>query len=253
MPDKHLLSIGEVARSLDITRRMILNYEDKGIVQPDIKEEPGGNRYYTTDTLTRIRTVRVLQNLGLSLDEIRGYFDGTYDLQKMIDRLEHIRHTLDLNIEKLKERVNSAGKPEIRQMTLPAQTIYCKTLRAETIEIRKTHLRSVIPDAMRRFVSDTSKRMYFIEYPLSDPNLISYCVAVSGDSTGEGIRQLPQTRALCLFYHGSYESIPTARERLIAAAREQGFPLTGFCRHIYLEGPAQHREEKDFITQVAVF
>lgn len=45
-----LMSIGEVAKSLHITRRMILNYEDKGILLPDVKTGSGGNRYYTPET-----------------------------------------------------------------------------------------------------------------------------------------------------------------------------------------------------------
>ena len=34
--NSRLMSIGEVAKSLHITRRMILNYEDKGILLPDV-------------------------------------------------------------------------------------------------------------------------------------------------------------------------------------------------------------------------
>ena len=69
--NSRLMSIGEVAKSLHITRRMILNYEDKGILLPDVKTGSGGNRYYTPETLTRIRAIRRLQTLGISLDEIK--------------------------------------------------------------------------------------------------------------------------------------------------------------------------------------
>lgn len=71
--NSRLMSIGEVAKSLHITRRMILNYEDKGILLPDVKTGSGGNRYYTPETLTRIRAIRRLQTLGISLDEIKLY------------------------------------------------------------------------------------------------------------------------------------------------------------------------------------
>ena len=47
--NSRLMSIGEVAKSLHITRRMILNYEDKGILLPDVKTGSGGNRYYPGD------------------------------------------------------------------------------------------------------------------------------------------------------------------------------------------------------------
>ena len=81
---KELFSIGDAADFVGITRRIILNYEAHGLVFPDVKEDPSGNRYYTIDTLTKIRTIRSLQNLGLSLEEIHGYFDNSNDLLSMV-------------------------------------------------------------------------------------------------------------------------------------------------------------------------
>ena len=224
------MSIGEIAKSLGITRRIILNYEEKNLLQADVKDGATGNRYYLADSLTKIRTIRVLQNLGLSLDDIQAYYDGTTDMEPMIERLEKLRDELNLNIEKLKQRVKSDNDFELHTVTIPEQTIYRRTMRADTVEQRKEHLRDIIPDAMRKYGSDTSKRMYFIEYPLEDPNLISYCIAVPPQSEGEYIHKLPEEKALCIFYHGSYESIPDIRDRLIAYAKEHGFSLKGTCR-----------------------
>lgn len=250
--DERLMSIGEIAKSLGITRRIILNYEEKNLLQADVKGSTTGNRYYMADTVTKIRTIRVLQNLGLSLDDIHAYYDGTTDMQPMIERLEKLRDELNLNIEKLKQRVNDDNCFDPQILTIPEQTIYCRTLRADTVELRKEHLRDIIPAAMRSYVSDTSKRMYFIEYPLDDPDLISYCVAVQPQSEGEYICHLPEEKALCLFYHGTYESIPDIRNQLIEYTREHALSVKGTCRHIYLEGPPAHTDPKKFITQVAL-
>ena len=78
--NQNLFSIGEVAQALDITRRAILYYEELGLIQPDVKDSATGNRYYTIDTFVKIRTIRILQNLGLSLRDVRGYFEGAFDL-----------------------------------------------------------------------------------------------------------------------------------------------------------------------------
>lgn len=249
---KHLMSIGEIAKSLEITRKMILNYEDKGLLTPDVKDGTNGNRYYTADTLTRIRTIRVLQNLGLSLDEIHGYYGGDTEMKSLIARLERLRDEINLNIEKLKERIKTDNDFDIQTVVIPEQTVYYRTLRANTIEEKKEHLRDVIPTAMRQYGSDTSKRMYFIEYPLEDTNLISYCIAVPPESEGEYIRRLGEEKALCIFYHGCYESIPEVKEKLLAYADENKIALKGICRHIYLEGPPQHSDPNKYITQVAL-
>lgn len=49
--EKNLFSIGEIAKALGVTRRIILNYEQRGLIQPDIKEGTTGNRYYTIGQL----------------------------------------------------------------------------------------------------------------------------------------------------------------------------------------------------------
>lgn len=250
--DNRLMSIGEAAKSLGITRRIILNYESKGLLSPDKKDGATGNRYYTADSITRMRSIRILQNLGLSLDDIYAYYNGMTDLEPLITHLEQLRDEINLNIEKLKERVKSKNDFEIQTVTIPAQTIYCEILRTKTLEEKTKQLREVFLVALRDFGSDTSKRMFFIEYPLDDLDLISYCIAIPPESQGENIVNLSEEKALSMFYHGSYESIPAIRDKLIAYAQENGIPLKGTCRHIYLEGPPQHKDPSKFITQVAL-
>ena len=67
MDNKNLFSIGEIAKAVGITRKIILNYEAKGIIQPDKKDGSAGNRYYTIDTFTQIRTIRVFRIWGFLL------------------------------------------------------------------------------------------------------------------------------------------------------------------------------------------
>lgn len=250
--ESSLMTIGEAAKSLGITRRIILNYEAKGLLPPDKKDGATGNRYYTADSVSRIRSIRVMQNLGISLDDISAYYNGTTDLKPLIERLETLRDEINLNIEKLKERVKNETDFEIRTVTLPAQTVYCQTMRSETVAERAEILRNIFVNAMRRFGSDTSKRMFFIEYPLEDTDLISYCIAIPSDNVGEDILHLPEEKALCIFYHGSYESIPSVKDQILAFAKNSGITVKGTCRHIYLEGPPQHKEPSKFITQVAL-
>lgn len=117
------MSIGEVSKAIGITRRIILNYEAKGLLLPDKKEGTAGNRYYTPDSISLIRSIRVLQNLGLSLDEISSYYNGSTDLEPLIERLEALRDGLTQSIEKLKQRTASPAASVIQFLTLPAQTV----------------------------------------------------------------------------------------------------------------------------------
>ena len=249
MDNRNLFSIGEVAKSIGITRKIILNYETKGLITPDKKDGTTGNRYYTIDTFTQIRTIRVFQNLGLSLDEIREYFNGTTDLQPMVNRLEKMRDELNLTIEKLKERSQKTNDT-VNVITIEPQTIYMRTYDTVSIADKTNLLRDTALEAMRAYGTDTTKRMYFTEFCAKAPTEIFYCVAVPPESKGEYIKQIPETKALSFYHHGAYEEIQDARKRLVEYAKENGINLSGVFRNVFLEGPPQHKDPSRFITQL---
>lgn len=246
------MSIGEVSHAIGITRRIILNYEHMGLVAPDSKDGSNGNRYYSADSLTRIRSIRVLQELGLSLKEIKDYFDDSSNLSAVVARLRALRDKLDLNIEKLTARLNEERKMEIKFETLPKLTAYCRTMRAASIEEKKENLRSIVPQVMKKYGSDTSRRMYFTDYPLSDPDCVTYCIAVPRGSRGEYVSELPDIPVVMITFRGLYEQLPLVREKLVKYCAEHGIATRGNCLHLYLEGPPQHTDPHDFITQIAL-
>lgn len=249
MDNNNLFSIGEIAKAVGITRKIILNYEAKGLIVPDKKDGITGNRYYTIDTFTQVRTIRIFQNLGLSLDEIKKYFSGFSDLTPMIERLEKMRDELNLTIEKLKERTNTSAD-DVKEITIEPQTIYCRTYNSISIADKTNVLRNTALEAMKIYGTDTTKRMYFTEFFSDKPEEISYCVAIPAESEGEYVIKTSSLKAISLFHHGAYENIPDARKRLITYAKENNLKLTNVFRNLYLEGPPQHKDKSKFITQL---
>ena len=128
--DDKLFSIGEIAKALGVTRRIILHYEERGLIEPDKRDDATNNRYYTIDTFTKLRSIRSLQNLGLTLDEIRDYYNDSTDLMPLIRRMEEMRDQLNLNIEKLYERAK-VSSAQVKELELPQQLIYRRTYRSE--------------------------------------------------------------------------------------------------------------------------
>ena len=248
-----LLTIGEIAKMLGITRRIIINYEDHGLIQPDSRGDfDSGYRYYSMDSLVRIRTIRALQNFGMSLDEIRGYLDGSADLAPALKRLEALRADLDLGIQQLRERMRNGAKAQIHIAEHPARTIYYKTMRDTTVAQRTAHLREIAYTAMTIHGMEQAKRTYFTQMNLRDPSLVTYCAIIPDGSTGDDIACLPPARALTQYHHGSYEELPAVHKEMLSYAKAHNIRLTGVCRHIYLEGPPQHRDPQNFITVVAL-
>ena len=247
--DKNLFSIGEVAKAVGITRKTILGCETKGLIKPDKKDGNNGNRYYTIDTFTQVRTIRIFQDLGLSLDEIGEYFSGSSDLEPMIKRLETMRDELNLTIEKLNEGACKSDD-EIKVITIEPQAIYRRRYNSASIADKTNLLRDTALEAMRTYGTDTTRRMYFTEISIDSPDDVSYCVAVPSGSEGEYVENIPPLKAISFFHHGAYEKIAEARKKLISYAEENNLKLTGTFRSLFLEGPPQHKDKSKFITQI---
>ena len=249
--EENLFSIGEVAKALGVTRRIILHYEERGLIQPDTRNTATGNRYYGIDTFTLLRSIRSLQNLGLTLDEIRDYFNDSADLLPLIRRLEKMRDELNLNIEKLYERAKISSE-QVKEMLLPPQLVYRRIYQSGSVAERTVLLRNTALEAMHAYGTDITRRMYFIEYPIDRPREAAFCVAVPKGNQGEFVVELPEVRAVCLYHHGAYEELPAIGRQLLDYAAAHGLTPLGTLRHIYLEGPPQHKDPSKFITQVAL-
>lgn len=167
----------------------------------------------------------------------------------MIERLEKMRDKLNLMIEKLKERTYDK-KDKINEITIKPQTVYVHKCNTETIADKTDILRNTALEAMKKYGTDITRRMYFTEYNADNPTAIYYCVSVPSDSSGDGIKKLPEFKALSTFYHGAYEEIPKVHKSLIEYAEQNNIKLSGVLRSLYVEGPPQHKDKNKFITQV---
>lgn len=142
--------------------------------------------------------------------------------------------------------------PQVRKLRLPGQLVYRKCYCSDSIAEKTLLLRNTALDAMRTYGTDVTRRMYFIEYPISAPPEVSFCIAVPPESEGEFVTLLPPTDALSIYHHGAYEDLPAVGRRLLEYAAEHQFSPRGTLRHIYLEGPPQHKDPQKFITQVVL-
>ena len=72
--DDVTLSIGEVARRAGVATSAVRFYEREGLLVPD--DRRSGQRRYRHDTLRRLVFIGMLQDAGLSLEDIRGVLDA---------------------------------------------------------------------------------------------------------------------------------------------------------------------------------
>ena len=103
--DEAPLTIGEVARRAGVATSAVRFYERRGLLAADTRRS--GQRRYRDETLRRLVFIGMLQDAGLSLEDIAAVLDATSvaewkavarqrlaDLDGEIDRLERARDYL---------------------------------------------------------------------------------------------------------------------------------------------------------------
>ncbi len=252
MDTKNLFKMGEVTKALGLTRRILINYEELGLVTPAFKNENQGFRYYSADNMVHIRLIRTLQKLGLSLSEIREYFNDTTHLEDQIDRLVLLRNQLDQCIAQLHLRQFEESSQEIYQVTLPEFNAFCRDFKTADLAEKTAQLRQTYIDALKHFPADNENRMC-IQIPAGSDSEGTYIIPVLADAGLKDIRHFPQAAAICIYYRGPYENFPKVHERLMQYALDNNMTPHGYFRNIYMEGPPTHGTNKEaYVTQIAL-
>ena len=99
------MKIGELATLADVTVDTVRYYERRGLIGI-APRQPSGYRVYLPDTVDRIRLVRRLQVLGLTLDEIvdalRAHDSGDATCDSERWRLDAVRDRVQVRLGELR-------------------------------------------------------------------------------------------------------------------------------------------------------
>lgn len=252
--NEDLFQIGEVTKILGVTRKALLVYEEMGLLTPAVKDLESGYRYYSADNMTQIRSIRSLQQLGLTLKEVEEYYYDTQNIDSHLKRLMDLRAALDKNIQMLQVRSAKSGDLTVRKTILPAQTCFCRKYECTDIKDASNKLRDTYIAAARTGKMSMTGRMFTIRTSNSLEKLeLMCCIDVENDFEGVERVDFPETPALCIYYRGPYEGTVNAVKALMAYIKENNVETAGAFRSIYLEGPPNRGEKsEDYITQVAV-
>ena len=116
MSYKIKLKIGEFSRLMQITVKTLRHYEQKGLLTPDEVDEWTGYRYYNISQMLKLNSIRQLQQLGFTLDEIKNLFDDESHIpsvEQLTEKIEETERQLKLLITRrnqLLELIDSRKK-----------------------------------------------------------------------------------------------------------------------------------------------
>ena len=103
------LKIGELANLVEMSPRTIRYYEEIGLLN-SVKRVEGGKRVYTDRDFQRLKFIKRLKHLGLTLSEMHELED-LYQIHRTNKKvLSRLLELLDNHVGKIDERINNLVK-----------------------------------------------------------------------------------------------------------------------------------------------
>jgi len=102
--DEKEVSIGELARHLDMSQRTIRYYEEIGLLN-SIKRIEGGRRVYTDVDLRRLKLIKRLKIMGMTLSEMQE-LEAMWTFEKSNEKiLKRLLELLNNHLRRLDDRI----------------------------------------------------------------------------------------------------------------------------------------------------
>ncbi len=97
-------SIGELSRQLDMSQRTIRYYEEIGLLN-SIKRVEGGRRIYTAADLRRLKLIKRLKIMGMTLSEMQE-LESMWTYEKSNEKvLRRLLELLGNHLKRVDERI----------------------------------------------------------------------------------------------------------------------------------------------------
>lgn len=109
---KNFYTISQTAKIVDMTAETLRHYDRIDLVKPGRKDECTGYRYYTNQEIVKLNTIKALQYMDLTLQEIKKILEYD-DLEKIVEFLKQAEKNVDEKIsllKKSKSKMQSARK-----------------------------------------------------------------------------------------------------------------------------------------------
>ncbi|MDO4546261.1 MAG: MerR family transcriptional regulator [Bacillota bacterium] len=103
------LSIGQMAKLNRVSEQTLRLYDREGLLNPMIKDEETGYRYYHIIQSARLDMIQYMKSYGMTLKQIKAYLSEG-DVNKIKEVLEKQRASLDSQIRELTYRKQAVSR-----------------------------------------------------------------------------------------------------------------------------------------------
>ena len=256
---------------MQTTVKTLRHYEQKGLLLPHEVDEWTGYRYYSIDQMQRLQSIRDLQRLGFSLEEIKDLLDddsSTPSIQQMDEKISETERQLRMLVARRERLLN--WRDSRKQIT----TMEKFSIQSLPSIIVASH-REVIPNyaaigpmcyekigpEMQRLGCKCPPPGYCFtmehnkEYTPTDIDL-EYCEQVEEMGTDSAIiqfKRLPEVlKALCVKHVGPYERFYESFTEAFRYIEEHGYRVAGLHRTVYIDGVWNQKDPEKWLSLIQI-
>lgn len=271
MKEKTKLKIGVFSKMMQLTVKTLRHYEQKGVLLPSEVDKWTGYRYYSIEQMQRLNTIRHLQRLGFTLDEIKELCeeDEQYpSIEQLKEKIEETEHQIKMLTERrnqLHQMVNTQKRIKTMEKfsieSLPKIIVATHRTTISGYDALGTLCVETIGPEMQRLGCKCSYPGYCFtidhnkEYNASNID-IEYCEQVEEMTTESEIIKFKRldavTKALCMKHIGPYERFYESFTEAFAYMEEHGYKIAGQIRTSYIDGAWNREDPEQWLSLIQI-
>jgi DNA-binding transcriptional MerR regulator len=265
-----MLKIGEFSKLSLVSIKTLRFYDEIGLFKPASIDHANGYRYYSIDQLRHMDHIKALKDLGFSLVEVGQILLKTMSKEELrsmlimkLTDLKYEEEVLQLRQKRLRNRLKHLEEEDFvsdfEVIIKAVDGIRAITLR-EVVENYKSG--GPLYDKLYGALAHHNVRpagacmaVYYDEgYKEKDVDMEA--VVPIGETaldlnTGLTAHELPAIKQMAaLIRQGPYDDFSPAYQALITWITENGYQIIGPNREIYLQGPGDGVQPKDFLVEI---
>lgn len=264
-----MYQIGLFSKMNCITTKTLRHYDTIGLLKPEFVDDFTGYRYYSGTQTARLNMIKSLQQMGLSLGEIKDIIDKPIDIEILLRIKEN----------ELNEKIISAKKQ------LSQVSNYLKIVRGE-LSMKYNPVIKSLPEVIVASMRYTAKSYddYFDVVPkmgeemqkagaVCTPQEYCFCIYHDGeyketdidaeiceavvdyceDSEKVKYKKINKVdEAVCVIHKGPYHTLREAYVFTYQWIEDNNYKIVGNPRESYIDGIWNQDDEENWLTELQV-
>jgi DNA-binding transcriptional MerR regulator/effector-binding domain-containing protein len=267
---KDVFTIGEVSRLFRIKSSAIRYYCDIGLLTPTYVDPETCYRYFSTAHFERLNTIKYLQTLGLSLQEIQTFVDNrdpVYLLDQLqaqreithqkINELQEIEQKIDNRIQQIEDALTQQNIGVIQEQVFPTR---------EMVVLRQTIPSGADLELFIRILENSSKLqsavflgkigMSIAKQKIEKRQFDSYdaiFLLVENEAVEESVQEeIPEGLYVTLRFQGTHVDASTYYVQLLQYIKQKHYEIIGDSVEVTYIDYGLSNNTNEFVTEIQI-